>query len=80
MKVGFQHPDYGIPCIAEWDEEGQTLQFDIEDYDDAEKYYPADAVEDVRKWCMRNSINCDSEDRGNDHLTFLGVKERLEHW
>lgn len=30
MTLGFQHPYFGIPCIAEWD--GSTLQFDIEDY------------------------------------------------
>jgi hypothetical protein len=75
VKVGFQHPDYGIPCIAIWDEDGETLMFDIEDYEEAEKWNPAEDVEAVRQWCMRNAINCDSANRANNHLAFLGIKE-----
>lgn len=77
VKIGFQHPEYGIPCVAIWDEDGKTLMFDIEDYDDAEQWNTAEDVENVRQWCMRNAINCESINRVNSHLAFLGIEERL---
>jgi hypothetical protein len=79
MKVSFQHPDTGIPCIGEWDEEGEVLFFDFEDYEEAVKYNSVEDIEITRKWCMRNSINCDSEVQANNHLAYLGIKERLEY-
>lgn len=78
MKVGFQHPDSGIPCIGEWDQEGEVLMFDFEDYEEAERHNSEEDIKLTREWNMANSINCHSEDQANNHLAYLGIKERME--
>jgi hypothetical protein len=80
LKVGFQLPDNGIPMIGEWDESNGVLQFDIENACDVDEHYPKDEVDYAVKWAQSNSINCVSEEMGNRHLSYLGVRERLEAW
>lgn len=73
MKWRFQHPKLGIPCVAEWEKDGEVLWIDFEDYEEAQKSYTPDVVEAVRVWCMRNHINCSSESRATTHFDFLGI-------
>jgi hypothetical protein len=78
MITGFQHPDTGIPCIASYDEDGETLTFDIENPDENKKHNSEEAIQEVYKWCMRNVINCYSEDQAIRHMRYLGIREDLE--
>lgn len=78
MKVGFQHPDTGIPCIGIWDIGSNVLQFDFEDFEEAERHNTLEDLKLVQEWCIQNSINCYSEDQGNRHLRYLGINERLD--
>jgi hypothetical protein len=77
MIISFNHPIHGISCTAEYDIEGKTVIFDIVEYEEAKKKYATEVVEEVRQWCMRNAINCDSVNRANVHLVYLGINERF---
>lgn len=80
LKVGFQLPECGVPMIGEWDESSRVLLFDVENVSEAYDHYPHDEVDYAVKWAMRHSINCETEEMGNNHLRYLGVRERLEIW
>ena len=78
MKLDFLHPEYGIPCFAEWDEEGQVVLLDIQNYDEAFENYPLEVVEEARRWCMRNGANCQNKEAANRHLAFLNIPSRFQ--
>lgn len=74
VKLRFDEPNFGIECIAKFDEDMLTLKLGLEDYDNAMLFNLAQDVEKVRQWCSRNSIDCDSVYRANNHLKSLGVR------
>ncbi|MMZ59128.1 hypothetical protein D1872_211480 [compost metagenome] len=78
MKLRFQCPLNGIPCIAEWDEEGEILQFDFEDFEEAIKTNTKQEIGETVYWCMQNVINCHSIHQANRHLDFLEIDERFK--
>lgn len=76
--IHFNHPETDIPMYAEYDVNGEVVMFDTVDFVAAEDKYGRDKVTYVHEWSMQSNINCYSTDQANNHLAYLGIKERFE--
>ncbi|OZB98059.1 hypothetical protein [Paenibacillus sp. XY044] len=71
--INFFHPSTKIPMIAEWDEDGKTVMFNYDNFEQARKDFDSKAIEETREWCIQSAINCYSIEQANDHLAHLKI-------
>lgn len=78
VKIHFEHPETSIMLVGEWDDRGETVVFDFEDFDLAAEKNTQNDIEEVREWCIQSAINCYDVHQANRHLTYLGINERFK--